>query len=267
MSVKSSIIKDFSEQYIAALKMTEDVIVKCKEELWQDYNHKEVISQLVYHILASADYSLCKTNKERDSFNRKYGESGFSFHDPNKNFSKNQLTDYLEEIKEKADNLFNNLTIEEFSEPIYDLDGTVTFYSLLVNNLRHIMNHVGAIHARLTILGNEPLDYVNRVYGDERDSWNEMNQQGVAYIMQGKLDEAEKIYQDICAKSEHPLYYYNLACVYSRKENTEKALDTLKFCLKTSNSWQHKFFKNLAKTDSDLTHIRELPDFQQLIER
>ena len=127
------------------------------------------------------------------------------------------------------------------------------------------MNHVGALHARLTILGNEPLDYVNRVYGDERDGWNELNQRGVAFIMQGKLDEAENIYLDICAESEHPLYHYNLACVYSRKENTEKALDTLKFCLKSSNPWQQNFFKNLAKTDSDFTNIRELPNFPQLI--
>ena len=265
MSENSLIIKDFAQQYLASLKMTGDVIVKCKDELWQNYSHKEVISQLVYHILASADYCLCKTNAERDSFKHKYGESGFSFHDHNKNFSKKQLSDYLNEIIEKANKLFNNLKIEELSEPIYDLDGTISFFSTLVNNLRHIMNHVGAIHVRLTNLGNESLPYVIRVFGDERDKLVELNNQGVAYITQGKIDEAEKIYLEICATSEQPLYHYNLACVYSRKGNKEKALGTLKFCLEFSNNWQYNFFKGLAKQDSDLDNIRELPVFQQLI--
>ena len=265
-TLNTRIIQDFSEQYLAALKMTEDTIVNCKDELWQDYTQQEVISQLVYHILASADYCLCKNNDERESFKQKFGDSGFSFHDPSKDFSKKQLKDYLDEIKEKAEKLFNNLSIEEFiNDPIYDLQGTISLYSSLINNLRHTMNHVGALHARLTILGNESLPYVSQIYGDERDRLNELNNQGVADILQGKLDEAERIYLELCDRSELPLYLYNLACVYSRKGIQEKAIDELKNCLKISNIFQYKFFKNLAKTDSDFTNIRELPNFQQLI--
>ncbi len=266
MSENTSIIKDFKEQYLAALKMTGDVIVKCREDLWQDLKQEVVVSQLVYHILASADYCLCKTNDERDSFQRKYGESGFSFNDQTKDFTKRQLAEYLEEIKSKADNFFKIITIEELTvNPIYDLSGTISLFTVLVNNLRHIMLHVGALHARLTMLENEPLPYVRQVYGDERDKLEEKNDQGVVYIQQGELDEAEELYLEICGKSDQPLYHYNLACVYSRKGNTEKAIASLKFCLESSNQWQHKFFSNLAKTDSDLSSIQELPAFEELL--
>ena len=96
MSANSILIEDFSEQYRGSLKMIEDVISKCKDELWQDNKQEVIISQLVYHCLGSADLNLCKTNAERDSFKAKYCSFDFPFNDKNKNFTKKQLSDYLE---------------------------------------------------------------------------------------------------------------------------------------------------------------------------
>ena len=264
MSVNSTLIEDFSEQYRASLKMIEDVIVKCKDELWQDYTQEVIISQLVYHCLGSADFNLCKTNAERDSFKAKYGNFDFPFNDKNKTFTKKQLSEYLNEIKEKADKLFKNITIDELAnKTLYDFRGTISLYSSLENNSRHSMLHVGALHARLTLLGNESLPYINVRHGDERDILDELNNQGVAFILEGKIDDAEKIYLDLCPKSpNNPLYNYNFACVNSRKGNKQKALDTLQLCLKYDNGNK---FKNLAKTDTDFNNIREIPQFQQLI--
>ena len=42
----------------------------------------------------------------------------------------------------------------------------------------------------------------------------------------------------------------------------DKALETLKTCLKLDNA---NIFRVLAKTDSDFTNISELPVFQELI--
>lgn len=263
MSTNNTIINELSQQYLATLKMIEELIIKCKDELWQDYSHPVVISQLVYHIISSADYFLLKTNNERNSFKPKYGNSGFIFNDPAKNFSKRQLLDHLAEVQEKATKLFSNLTVEELTgEPMYEATDSFSLFGSLMFNLRHLMNHIGALRARLTLLGNEPLPYVNAIYGDERDTWVDMDDQGVTLIQQGKLDEAEKIYLDICANSNIPIYHYNLACVYSRKGNREKALDSLKVCLKFD---KRAVFRELVKTDSDLENIRYLPTFQQLM--
>ena len=124
------------------------------------------------------------------------------------------------------------------------------------------MLHTGALHARLNILGNQSFPYINAIYRDERDRINDLNDQGVGYNLAGKIDEAEKIYLEICDNTENPLYLYNFACVNSRKGYQEKALETLKTCLKFDNG---NLFKNLAKNDSDFTNIKDLPAFQQLI--
>ena len=264
MSTNITIINEFSEQYHAALKMIGDVIDKCNDEFWQDYSKGVVISQLVYHVLFSADIFLAKAADEEDSFKGKYGSSPPGpFNNPNITFTKKQLAEYLTEIKEKADRVFKNLTIEEFtSGQLYLFHGSTSVFGALQHNLRHIAHHIGALHGRLHALGNKSIPWVNVVYRDERDTWEEMNDQGVTYIQDGKLDEAEKIYLEICAKSDNPGYLYNFACVYSRKGNQQKALETLETCLKLDKA---KIFKEFSKTDSDFSNIRELPAFQQLI--
>ena len=263
MTLNESLIEDFSQQYQAALKMAGNVIDKCKDDLWQDYTKEVIINQLVYHILTSADRSLSKTNEERRAFKEKYGNSNFPFNDTNKKFTKKQLEDYLEEIKLKADKMFQNISIEELTKKsIFDFRGTISLYSVLTNNLRHLMLHTGVLHARLNILDNETFPYVNAIYRDERDRINDLNDQGVAYILAGKIDEAEKIYLEICDNTENPLYLYNFACVNSHKGYKEKALNALKTCLKFDNG---NLFKNLAKNDSDFTNIKDLSEFKQLI--
>lgn len=66
-------------------------------------------------------------------------------------------------------------------------------------------------------MGNEPLPWVNIIYGDERDKLEEMDNQGIKYLQEGKFAEAEKIYLELCSKSDNPIYFYNLGCVYSRE--------------------------------------------------
>ena len=91
MEVKTSIIEELSQQYQATLKMVGDVIVNCKDELWKDYIQEIVISQLVYHILSSADLFLAKVNNEESSFKSKYGNHSPSFNEADKILTKKQL--------------------------------------------------------------------------------------------------------------------------------------------------------------------------------
>jgi tetratricopeptide (TPR) repeat protein len=170
--------------------------------------------------------------------------------------------EYLEEIKVKSNKRFKDISIEELNDkPIFDWHGTSVLGSLLYN-LRHVMLHVGALHVRVNAAGKEPLPWVSKIYGDERDLIDEQNRKGVTLLQSGKLDEAEKIYLELIKDSENPLFYYNLACCYSRQKKPEKALDTLKTCLKYDTENR---FKDLSKKDADFANIRELPGFKELM--
>ena len=186
MSVNTPIIRELSQQYQAALKMIGDVIDKCKEEIWQDYSQDVVISQLVYHVLDSADLFLAKVNDQEKFFKNKYRLSNPSLKEPNKILTKKQLSDYLEEIKTKASKTFNSISFEEFvTELNSDFFTPYSRFGILLWNLRHLTNHIGALHARITILGNEPLPWVNIIFGDVRDLFEEMDYQGTKYLQEG----------------------------------------------------------------------------------
>lgn len=259
MSPDNQIMIAISEQYGAALKMLEDTIVECDEGLWQDSNRDTVISQVIYHTLFFVDFYLSKNEDEREIFKGKYGDDGQSFHEPNKIFTKDQLTTYLQEIKEKADKRFNDLTIQMLNdESVFEWHGSSVLSSLLYN-LRHIMLHVGALHVRLNAVGQQALRWVNKFPEDEGERLNSL---GFNYIQSGNLTEAEKIYVKLSTDSENPLFYYNLACCYSLQGKLEQSIETLTTCLKFDRKGR---FKKLAKTDNDFSNLRETPEFERLI--
>ena len=261
MSDDSQLTQAISEQYGAALKMLEETVTKCDEGLWQttDKDTDTVISQVIYHTLFFVDFYLSKNKTERETFKGKYGDDGESFHEPNKFYTKEQLTTYLQEIKEKADKRFNDLTIQELNgESVFEWHGSSVLSSLLYN-LRHIMLHVGALHVRLNAVGEIPLRWVSKTPEEEG---TEMHEYGLWHLQHGNLTEAEKIYVELSTNSKNPLFYYNLACCYSLEQKQEKAIETLKTCLQLD---QQGRFKDLAKTDKDFTNVREVQMFMELI--
>ena len=262
MSSNTKLIQGISEQYLAGLKMLEDIIIQCNDELWQDFTQEIVVSQVVYHAIGSCDFYLAKNKSERESFEDKYGKDDETFHDPNLKLTKKQLTDYLDEVKVKAKKRFNDLTVQELNnDPLFEWHGTSVLGSILYD-LRHLMLHVGALHVRVNVSGKEPLPWISKIYGDERDKKEEMNRQGVTYLQKGDLKEAEKLFMELCENSEEPIYFYNLACCYSLQGDSEKSVDTLKICLKYDKTDR---FKDLAKKDTDFTKIRDLPAFKELL--
>ena len=263
MSTNTPLIQGISEQFGAALKMVEDIIVECNDELWNDFNQQVVVSQVVYHTLSSMYFFLSKDKNERDAFHGKYGDEDGDLHLPDRKLTKKQLTDYLEEVKAKANSRFKELTIEELNQPpLFDWHGTSVLGSFFYN-LRHAMLHIGALHVRVNAVNKSPLRWVSKIYGDERDKREEMNSRGVAYLQQGNLDEAEKIYLELIETyKDDPLFYYNLACCYSLQKNSNKSIDTLKTCLELDKD---KRFKETAKKDSDFDNVRELTEFKNLL--
>ena len=56
MTNTSPLIQGLAEQYGAGLKMVQQIIEKCDDNLWNDYNREVVINQVVYHIIDSTDF-------------------------------------------------------------------------------------------------------------------------------------------------------------------------------------------------------------------
>jgi tetratricopeptide (TPR) repeat protein len=258
MSSENQLTKAIAEQYGAALKMLENTIKECDEGLWQDSKTDTVISQVVYHTLYYVDYYLSKNKAEKESFKGKYGRDGGSFHEPDKIFTKGQLTNYLQEIMEKADKRFNNITIQELvNKPVFEGQGSSLLSSLLYD-LRHIMLHVGALHVRVNAQEKKPLRWISTYPEEEGEEKNDL---AFWNLQNGNLPEAEKLYKELCTNSENSLFYYNLACCYARQGKVEQTIETLKTCLKYDNGR----FKELAKNDVDFANVRDKTEFSQLL--
>ncbi|MHA2495687.1 MAG: DinB family protein [Candidatus Hodarchaeales archaeon] len=166
MDVNQQLSQAIAEQYGAALKMLENIITSCQAELWEDAKRETVVSQVVYHTLFFIDYYLSKDSNERDKFQGKLGPDymgertdGMEW---DKIFSKEELLDYLGDIRQKATTRFTNLTLDELQdESLFHWHGSSVLSSLLYN-LRHIMLHVGALHVRLNLVAKEPMKWVSK---------------------------------------------------------------------------------------------------------
>ena len=91
-----------------------------------------------------------------------------------------------------------------------------------------------------------------------------MNRLGVAYIYLGKYEEGIKIFELALEKDAlyKNTYEYNLACIYSLKQQPEKALSYFERSIVSG----YKDLAHMAE-DTDLDNIRKLPAFKAIIEK
>ena len=79
----------------------------------------------------------------------------------------------------------------------------------------------------------------------------------------GRLEEAESRYREILRAhpGPQPVLYYNLACLYALKGETEASLDWLRRAVEAG-------YRNLAalRGDPDLAGIRETEAFKKILE-
>ncbi|MFX0125559.1 MAG: DinB family protein [Candidatus Hodarchaeota archaeon] len=139
------------EQYGAAIEMLEQVITKCPEEVWDDKTLGPPFWQVVYHTMFYLDWYLARSKGDRESFTPKYETERFENLDnlPKVTLNCDQMLSYLFEIKDKAKQRFENLTVAELNQPpIYEWHG-VSVLSSLLYNIRHVMLHIGALNFRL----------------------------------------------------------------------------------------------------------------------
>ncbi|MHA1983885.1 MAG: DinB family protein [Candidatus Hodarchaeales archaeon] len=165
-STNQMISKGISEQYGAAFQMLENIINNCEEDLWNDADREPIISQIVYHTFFYIDYYLSKTKEESENFKAKLGDDKMGERTDglkwDKIYTKDELLDYLGDIRQKANTRFTNLTLDELnSESVFEWHGSSVLSSLMYN-LRHIMLHVGALHVRLNAVAKEPQKWVSK---------------------------------------------------------------------------------------------------------
>ena len=148
------VILSISEQYGAALKMLENTITECTDDLWNDTAGDKIISQIAYHVLFWVDRYLSRTREEDYKFKPHLEQK-----DEKLIYSKKELLEYSNFVRKKADSWFNELKLDDLtSDSVYDFHGS-TLLSSLIYDLRHIMLHVGALHVRLYNVNKAPMEW------------------------------------------------------------------------------------------------------------
>ena len=151
------IILSISEQYGAALKMLEDIVTECPDDVWQNTEGEKIISQVVYHVLFWVDRYLSRTKAEDFAFKPFLEDKDRN--DKKFVYAKQDLLDYSIFDRKKDNNFF--ITINLYclnADTDYDFHGT-TLLSSLMYDLRHIMLHVGALHVRLSQAGHGSFEW------------------------------------------------------------------------------------------------------------
>ena len=158
-----------AEQYGAAFKMLENIITDCPDELWNDTTKDMLVSQVVYHVIFFIDFYLSKDKNERGQFETSKGKLGDDLMGETINgkkwdkiYTKQELVEYLDDTRQKAQKRFTTLTLEELGQaPVFEWHGSSVLSSLLYD-LRHVMLHIGALHVRVNAVRQEPMKWVSQ---------------------------------------------------------------------------------------------------------
>jgi hypothetical protein len=138
-------------QYLAALEMLKQVIVKCPAALWNAPGDKDKFWNKAYHALFYAHLYLQETEKHFQLWEK--------HHDPNTGepFTQAEVLEYLalveRQVRERVPAL--NLDVESgfYWLPFSKLE-------LQLYNIRHIQQHTGELYERLGTRENIELDWV-----------------------------------------------------------------------------------------------------------
>jgi tetratricopeptide (TPR) repeat protein len=90
-----------------------------------------------------------------------------------------------------------------------------------------------------------------------------LNALGNAYADAGRIADAAGIFEKLAGQmSNRATVFYNLACLYARLNEKEKAVEKLRAAVENGyNNWDH------LKTDKDLENISDTAYYQNLLQR
>ena len=156
--MKDSLFLDICKQnYLALIQMIEQAIDICSDSLWAEKTHQPQFWQEVYHTIYYLDFYLGtnpKKHQERFKCKENLKEK------PEKTLSKAELLSYLEDVKEKSQEIFERLTTIEIEGKNSFWWTGATLGHRLIYNLRHSQHHMGKINLFLRTNGLEPSKWV-----------------------------------------------------------------------------------------------------------
>ena len=145
------------ENYLALMKMLEQTIKLCTDELWSDNSINPQFWQEVFHTLYFLDYYF---NEDWNKRPNRFEFSGNLDKIPATVISKEQLQAYLEEIKEKCINRLDNLSDADLEGESSHYWTGVTLSHHLIYNIRHSQHHVGKLNFILRSNGLEAAKWI-----------------------------------------------------------------------------------------------------------
>ena len=143
--------KAIQSQYLAALEMLKQVIVKCPETLWDAPGNQDKFWRKSYHALFYAHLYLQNAEKDFIQWEK--------HHNPDNEmpFTKDEVLEYLSFVEQQVIDCVPRTNLEAESGfywlPFEKLE--LQFY-----NIRHIQHHTGELYERLGTHENIELDWV-----------------------------------------------------------------------------------------------------------
>ncbi|MEW6029337.1 MAG: hypothetical protein AB1564_13895 [Chloroflexota bacterium] len=126
-------------QYLAALAMLKQAIVKCPPEAWDDPRDKDRFWFVAYHTLRYAHLYLKAQDKGYVRWEaRRHDRPGLPF-------TKEEILQRLALVEKDAMTQIRIMDLDEDSMP-----GLANKFELQLYNLRHIQQHVGELYQRLS---------------------------------------------------------------------------------------------------------------------
>jgi hypothetical protein len=146
-------LKVIASQYLAALEMLKQVIVKCPEALWNASGDADPCWRKAYHTLFYTHLYLQDSRKDFIPWEK--------HHDPKTGvpFTREEILEYLafnqEQVRQRVPQLnleagsgFDWLSFNKFELQLY--------------NIRHIQQHAGELYERLGSRENIELDWIDQ---------------------------------------------------------------------------------------------------------
>jgi hypothetical protein len=125
-------------QYLAALAMLKQAVVKCPPDVWDDPKHKDKFWFVAYHTLYYAHrYLKAQEQGFRRWEKRRHDKPGFPF-------SRDEILEKLLMVEREVMEQIPGMNLDAES------DSLANKLELQIYNIRHIQQHTGELYERLS---------------------------------------------------------------------------------------------------------------------
>jgi DinB superfamily len=151
------------QQFGAAIKMLENAMHDCPEEIWGDQTREPQFWYLVYHTLFFLDFGLSESPNgfaPPAPFGLEEFDSAGVM--PDRVYSKAELQTYLEHCRQKTRAAIFALTDEKARARFQYFSHDFSILELMLDHMRHVQHHTAQLNLLLRQRGTQPPNWVFR---------------------------------------------------------------------------------------------------------